>query len=317
MMKRNYRNLVQRYKGLSLNQYILIPFFEMSGKISVSKEADPNSIVRSPNKLVNGCPSDSDLRIRKSYVMSYNNETKNAEWVYEILNKDTLKVNCKAHGSFGRNEFVDKDYEQGHLAAAANHRWCQEAYHDTFLISNMAPQNKGLNKGNWKTIESYCRYRAMNDEVCNVHVYSGPLYLKEKKNKEGTEVEDFYDRADPSTLERKGGKVAPTHLFKVIIVENEDGTVEELECYVMAKLDKEDTDIQNLDNIDAVQNKYAQHINTIEKLSGLKFIESHPDVVTKDCIKTITGEGEKGESCSAKIKVRISEKNDDTRTGRV
>lgn len=293
------------------SEYILIPFLEMSGKISASKEVDPNSIVRSSNKLVNGCPSKSDLRIRKSYVMSYNNETKNAEWVYEVLNKDTLKVNCKAHLSFGRNEFVDKVYEQGHLAAAANHKWCQEAYNDTFLISNMVPQEKKLNNGVWKTIENYCRDKAMNDKVCNVHVYSGPLYLKGKKNKEGTKVEDFYDRADLSTLEQKGGKVVPTHFFKVIIVENEDGTVKESECYVMPKLDKEDTDIQKeakLDNKEAVQNKYAQHINTIEILSGLKFTEENPNVVTKDCIKTITGEGEKGESCSAKIKVRISEK---------
>ncbi|XP_048035872.1 endonuclease G, mitochondrial-like [Megalobrama amblycephala] len=288
------------------SEYILIPFFKMYGNISDS-DVDPNSTDESTYKLVNGCPSYSDVRIRKSYVMSYNNKTKNAEWVYEILNKDTLKENCKAHGSFGRNEFEEKDYVQGHLAAAANHRWCQEAYHDTFLISNMVPQKKDLNNGDWKTIENYSREKAMNDEVCNVHVYSGPLYLKGKKNKEGTKVEDFYDHADLSTLERKGGKVTPTHFFKVIIVENKDGTVKEPECYVMPKVNTDDVAVEKFDKKNIVKIKHREYIKTIEKLSGLKFREeTPPNVVTKDCIKTITGEGEKGESCSAKIKVRIS-----------
>lgn len=306
---RKRRNVVQSCAQLSLNEYILIPFLEMSS--NTSKEVDPSSVVGSSSKLVNGCPSDSELRIRKSYVMSFNNETKNAEWVYEILNKDTLKNNFKAQMSFGENKFEDSKYVQGHLAAAANHRWCQEAYHDTFLISNMIPQDESLNNSDWKTIENDCRDKAMNPKVCNVHVYTGPLYLKEKKNKWGTEVEDFYDRADPRTMKLQGGKVVPTHLFKVIIVENEDGRVEEPECYVMPILDKEDTDIQEgrkFSNRDVVKNKYVQNITTIETFSGLKFIESHSNVETKDCIKTITGEGEKGESCSAKIKVRISVK---------
>ncbi|XP_067226858.1 endonuclease G, mitochondrial-like [Chanodichthys erythropterus] len=290
-----------------LSKFILIPFFEMSGDYSDS-DVDPNSTDESSYKLVNGCPSYSEVRIRKSYVMSYNDKTKNAEWVYEILNKDTLKENCKEHGSFGKNEFEEKDYVQGHLAAAANHRWCQEAYNDTFLMSNMVPQKKDLNNGIWKTIENYCREKAMNDEVCNVHVYSGPLYLKETKKKYVTKVEDFYDRADLSTLKKQAGKVTPTHFFKVIIVENKDGTVEEPECYVMPKVNKDDVADEKNDKKNVVKIKHREYIKTIEKLSGLKFTEENPNVVTKDCIKTITGEGETGESSSANIKVRISEK---------
>ncbi|KAF4116424.1 hypothetical protein G5714_003913 [Onychostoma macrolepis] len=54
--------------------------------------------------------------------MSYDTETKNAEWVYEILNESTLENTWKEHMSFGRNELENTDYQQGHLAAAANHR---------------------------------------------------------------------------------------------------------------------------------------------------------------------------------------------------
>jgi len=120
-----------------LPKCIVIPFLEMYGE---KLNPTPSRTVRSSlYKLIDGypCNGESDLYIRtKYYVMSYNIETKNADWVYEILNKEILKdINCKNNISFGDNEFEDRDYAQGHLAAAANHRWCQEAYHDTHLIS--------------------------------------------------------------------------------------------------------------------------------------------------------------------------------------
>ncbi|XP_067280405.1 endonuclease G, mitochondrial-like [Pseudorasbora parva] len=288
---------------------IRIPFLKMSSNISDSKPVKDTSFVKSSYKLVDGFPRSSEIRIRKSYVMSYNQESKNADWVYEILNKDTLKENVKKQMSFGSNEMEDKVYEQGHLAAAANHRWCQEAYHDTFLLSNMVPQKKSLNKGVWKTFENYCRNKAMEDEVCNVHVYTGPLYLKEENRKlgMGDELEDMCECLDPKTLQRQGEKAVPTHFFKVIIVEKEDGTVEEPECYVMPKLDKVDTDC-GFDKIDEVKNHYVQHILKFDEFFKLQLIEKHPDAVMRDCIKTVTwtGEGKNGELCSVNVKVRIT-----------
>lgn len=49
--------------------------------------------IRSNFKLIDGFPSQNLLRKRKSYVMSFNNETMNAELVYEILNINTTAEN--------------------------------------------------------------------------------------------------------------------------------------------------------------------------------------------------------------------------------
>ncbi|KAK9978584.1 hypothetical protein ABG768_020329 [Culter alburnus] len=205
--------------------YIRIPFSEMFGETPYTN-VDPND--RSLFKLIDRPPSHNEIRKRKSYIMSFNDETKNADWVYEILNKETLKDKCKEHMSFGRKEFETKEFNQGHLAAVANHRWCQEAYHDTYLMSNMVPQDKRLNKGIWSTLEQHCRDTAMDVNVHNVHVYTGPLYCGKERNakrrKKSNNIEnDCY----------LGGKAVPTYFFKVVIVENKDWTVREPEFYLM------------------------------------------------------------------------------------
>uniref|UniRef100_A0A673L1D9 Uncharacterized protein n=1 Tax=Sinocyclocheilus rhinocerous TaxID=307959 RepID=A0A673L1D9_9TELE len=236
--------------------YIRIPFSLMSGNESESKEE--NERVSSPYKFIDGFPSGcTDLRKRKSYVLSYNNETKNAEWVYEILNKSIItKSNQTAENDQISSKYMNfgetlsnKDYEQGHLAAAANHRWSQEAYHDTYLMSNIVPQPQALNKSPWKRFENYCRYTAAKASVRNVHVYSGPLYLREKE------------------------KAVPTHLFKVITVENNNGTVKHPDVFVMPELyiDEEDGHLRNDigDNIVYLKNKYRMDSELFQSLSGL------------------------------------------------
>ncbi|XP_016354548.1 endonuclease G, mitochondrial-like [Sinocyclocheilus anshuiensis] len=271
---------------------ILIPFLKMSGEQLVctpDQEFDGSLC-----ELIDRYPSEKnahypDIRIRKSYIMSYNNETKNAKWVYEILNNDTLKINCKENGSFGKNEF--EGYEQGHLAAAANHRWCQEAYHDTFLMSNMTPQLEEVNNSFMKIVENFCRKKAIDENVRNVHVYTGPLYLKFVRGK--------YVVLEPEKEEKPGKKI-PTHYFKVAFVEDKNGIVN-LHSFVVPQIEKEEKDFP-----EPKVEQFVCDIVKIQKLSGLRFMESRNEN-TMGKIKSIKweGENEKGMPCSVKIKVRI------------
>ncbi|XP_058624588.1 endonuclease G, mitochondrial-like [Onychostoma macrolepis] len=302
--------------------YIQIPLSVMSGKESTSnknqlishEDESPSSPVEGQKyeinyKLIDGFPSCAEeknkekIRKRKSYVMSYDTETKNAEWVYEILNESTLENTCKEHMSFGKKELENRDYQQGHLAAAANHRWCQEAYHDTYLMSNMIPQLSALNQGMWKSLEEYCRQLA--EPGCNVHVYTGPLYLC--KNKKG----DYVRVLDPKNPNNSEEKAVPTHLFKVIIVEK-NGRVEEPKCYVMPnkkqEYKKSFESAQNFPNTDKLElEELEKSIEEIQIWSGLKFKIDKPQHNMIEHTEPITWKGEdgKGESCEAKIAVTI------------
>uniref|UniRef100_A0A9J8CJ64 Endonuclease n=1 Tax=Cyprinus carpio carpio TaxID=630221 RepID=A0A9J8CJ64_CYPCA len=239
--------------------YIRIPLTKMFGNKAISTEKETNLF----------------------YVMLFNKEKNHAEWVYEILNKKTLPFyyekpkfkDDQKDPDFQNPEKRNPDYDRGHLAAAANHKWCEEAYKDTYLMSNITPQNKNLNRGAWKQLEIYCRDKIFNSNVCNVHVYTGPLYLK-KEEKSG---EENFCMLHSSEIDYEDGKALPTHYFKVLIVEDEDGTVSDLECFWISN-NKE-------------QKYKPLDIEEIERLSGLMFIDNSPklteDVIILNDLETI------------------------------
>lgn len=266
--------------------YIKIPFFEMFGYEFTSEKID--CIKETGYKLLDGCPSRKEIRKRKSYVMSYDKETNNAEWVYEILNKETLAETGGKSVQIG--EAMQNQRQKGHLAAAANHMWCQEVCNDSCLFSNIVPQNAELNKREWKTLEGNCRNiitQDKTDAVRNVHVYTGPLYLRKEEN--------TYVR-ETNIIERDGGKTVPTHLFKIIIVENNDGTVKRPICRIL------DNENPNLVEI-------KETFDNIVLLSGLEFTYKPPFKVrerTRYKKVTLKGEDNKGVMQSAEIKVRIT-----------
>ncbi|KAK9978576.1 hypothetical protein ABG768_020321 [Culter alburnus] len=257
---------------------IRIPLREMfHNEPSFREQEIPN--VRSDYKLIKGLPSDADIRIRKSYAMSFNTDTGNASWVYELLNRETSAKNCKKPiTEFGN------PYHRGHLAASANHKWCREASNDANLKSNITPQHEGLNLRTWKKLEERCRSLRGQNGICNVHVYSGPLYLR-----------DEFGQTYYGILQ---GKKVPTHFFKVIIVENENGTVREPECYVMSNDNPPSSDLRD----------YIVDIEDIERVSGLTFIERRPIVRESDKIMSVIlqGEGVNSTLHNVNIRVRIS-----------
>ncbi len=260
--------------------YIRIPFSKMFDKESPSS-AKFDQKITSLYKLIDRVPScgdGNDLRKRKSYIMSYNTETNNANWVYEILNESTLEERCKENISFGKNKLENKECNQGHLAAAANHRWCQEAYHDTFLMSNMTPQNKSLNEGMWSMLEQYCRDFVEDDSVRNVHVYTGPFYQNNHSEEAATNKV----------------KAVPFQFFKVVIVEKKNGTVEEPECYVMPNKKLEDGgQLEAGTSKKDLLKDFKVSTNTFDNDYPFKFIERDDkfDVTLK---KTVELKGEYG-----------------------
>uniref|UniRef100_A0A8C1P6W8 Uncharacterized protein n=1 Tax=Cyprinus carpio TaxID=7962 RepID=A0A8C1P6W8_CYPCA len=275
-------------KSNSQTVYIRIPFSVMSGNESPSS-TDTVVQNKSPTyKLIDGVPNLTEIRKRKSYALLYDNRTKNAAWVYEILNSETLKQEVERQNVFSVDQSIHPFYQastdlyqhpyvRGHLVAAANHRWCQKALEDTFLMSNISPQHTKLNNGSWKSLEQEYHRKAKDkqNDICNVHVYTGPLYLpRDKKYKEIR------------------GQAVPTHFFKVIIVEHCDGTVE-LKCYQMSNDESEYSTVT---------------IEEIERASGLIFRENSCSKGETDSDREITwtGENEYGETCTVKTQVKIS-----------
>jgi len=122
------------------------------------------------------------------------------------------------------SDYKASGYDRGHMAAAGNHRRSQTAIEQTFTLSNMAPQvGKGFNRDKWNELEK--RVRAQARKCRNMFVCTGPLYLPRPDARDG----QLYVRYRVIGATQVA---VPTHFFKAILVERQDGRFE-LETYCM------------------------------------------------------------------------------------
>ena len=54
-------------------------------------------------------------------------------------------------------------------------KWAQEAMSESFLMSNMSPQDPGFNRGIWKKLEGLIRDWAEDNE--EIYVVTGPVLV--------------------------------------------------------------------------------------------------------------------------------------------
>ncbi|MBA3238833.1 MAG: DNA/RNA non-specific endonuclease [Parachlamydiaceae bacterium] len=194
-------------------------FFLGQSHILNANTANKASVSHSETLL----PEPITSRKRSCYSMGYDTRNKNPSWVYELLTAECLTGNAKRiHCKFQEDDTIPnifratlQDYkgsgfDRGHLAPAANHKRSLLEMNETFLLSNMAPQDPNFNRGYWSKLEKYVRN--LTNEWNAIHVYTGPLYLP--------------------TLESDGSKwikyrvigennvSVPTLFFKIVILEN-------------------------------------------------------------------------------------------------
>ena len=168
---------------------------------------------------------------RKGYTTSYNSMTKTANWVAWHLTKS------HTYGSVQRSNMVftedtdvrapratDADYynsryDRGHLCPAGDCKWDAQAMQESFLFTNICPQNHGLNKYEWNDLEILCRDWAR--EYGAIDIVCGPLfdsYSKQKGEQRGGQKAEqrSYQNGEQKTIGRNRVWV-PERLFKVVL----------------------------------------------------------------------------------------------------
>jgi len=105
------------------------------------------------------------------FTLSYSEAHEQAEWVAYELKKDQIKNSdfkrpyfvqdrSVASGSADWRNYKNSGYDRGHLVPAADREFDYEAYHETFLTSNISPQDNKFNAGIWNKLEQKTRYWA-------------------------------------------------------------------------------------------------------------------------------------------------------------
>ena len=104
-------------------------------------------------------------------TLSYAEAHEQAEWVAYELQRQHIKdsdferpyfMEDKAvpSGSAHWRNYKKSGYDRGHLCPAADREFDYNAYLETFLTSNISPQNHEFNAGIWNRLEQKARYWA-------------------------------------------------------------------------------------------------------------------------------------------------------------
>ena len=128
---------------------------------------------------------------REGYTCSYNQDTRNANWVAWHLTKEhangpwtkkgipyiedeDVKGYRQENSDWESIDLSDAGIDHGHICPAADNKWSKNAMVQSYLLTNMCPQNANLNRGIWENLESRCRGWARH--YGEIFIVAGPIF---------------------------------------------------------------------------------------------------------------------------------------------
>ncbi|MCR5171488.1 MAG: DNA/RNA non-specific endonuclease [Treponema sp.] len=225
--------------------------------------ADEHQLIQLPLNLeIPSCPKDensreahSDHYIRhfKGFTVCYRESYEQAEWCAYKLEDSNIRKNAKRSndfrpdyqiptGSAEPSDYRRSGYDRGHLAPAADFSFDKAYMNETFYLSNITPQDHGLNGGIWNDLESQVRRWAKR--FGRVYVVTGPILEKRPNQYKSigankVAVPEFYykvilaprykSREDRQTRDDTGRISAIGFIFPN---ENAEGSIYDYSCTV-------------------------------------------------------------------------------------
>lgn len=119
------------------------------------------------------------------YAINYNYKTKVANYVVEHIQPTQLIKKSSRKNDFREDieipfqyrstlqDYVRSGYDRGHMAPAGDFVYDSTVMSESFLLSNMMPQNQNNNRGIWKVLEDHIRDLSARE---NVYVITGTIF---------------------------------------------------------------------------------------------------------------------------------------------
>jgi len=130
---------------------------------------------------------------RYCYSVSYNKFTRQPNWVmWQLIGEHIMKRKNGVWNEYREDpelpseirstldDYASSRYDRGHMCPGGDCNWDDEGRDETFLLSNMCPQNPNLNRGDWKEIEMACRKWAKQYD--NIYIVCGPIFFKSQEH---------------------------------------------------------------------------------------------------------------------------------------
>lgn len=225
------------------------------------------------------------LLYRIAYKVSYNTETRQPNWVAWKLTREHTDGPFSRKGvpyydesgkAIGIGSFSDEivrgDYfidmevptprqehidwkehpagiDHGHMCPAADCKWNKGAINQSFLLTNMCPQDHDLNGGDWDKLENKCRTWAKR--YGEIYIVAGPLFENNERRYFGINQIPVPDKFFKVVLCTKGNPKAIGFVFP------NTGNHHDLKYYTLS-------------------------VDEVERKTGIDFFSELPDDVEKD-----------------------------------
>ena len=171
-----------------------------------------------------GMPAADKIMFNRHYVLGYSYYFRQAKWALEIVDPDNpglerldnFRPDYRIPDMFraDRVDYAGSGYDRGHLVASANQRETELQNSETFLLSNMSPQQPRFNRGVWKELEGEVRRLDAIPKVYETYVICGPIF--------------YFDQAVESIGDDDSNKVSipvPHAYFKSVLAETNTGAL--------------------------------------------------------------------------------------------
>ena len=199
---------------------------------------------------------------RRGYTASYNNKSKTPNWVaWHLTKTHTYGDNQRKNEVFFEdetiesglratdNDYYNSRYDRGHMCPAGDNKWDAQAMRESFLFTNICPQNHGLNKYEWNDLEMLCRDWAR--QYGAIDIVCGPI---------------FSTTGDQKTIGRNKVWV-PEAFFKVILCRQ--GTPKAIGF------------IYRNEGVKQTQEEALRSVDEIETLTGIDFFPALSDTLER------------------------------------
>lgn len=196
---------------------------------------------------------------RRGYTTSYNADNKIPNWVAWHLTvahcsgpykRAGIKFHEDSDVPEGKRS-VDWDYynsgfDRGHMCPAGDNKWDAQALQQSFLLTNICPQQRNLNRGDWGESEKACRKWAK--EFGDIYIVCGPILYRQKHKTIGNNK-----------------VVVPEAFFKVVLCMN--GTPKAIGF------------IYKNQKCNNPLSSYVNSVDQVERITGIDFFPNLPDEI--------------------------------------
>jgi endonuclease G len=174
------------------------------------------------DELRYGMPQADQILRNRHYTLGYSYYFRQAKWALEIIDPgkvdieriDNFRPDYRIPSQFRADlaHYTSSGYDRGHLVASANQNEAELQNSETFLLSNMSPQQPQFNRGIWRKLEAAIRKLDADPDIWETYVICGPVFYFD------TPVENI------SSEELDGVSIPiPNAYFKSILTEDKKG----------------------------------------------------------------------------------------------